>query len=135
MCNGVIEGVKKEWDENGNLILWKEYCHSICFRYKKWDSEGNLLEEQKEPSKTDLELFEVRDRVARDYKEQTERVLKIYKKLRSNEMINKDEIEYYNQIKWCYKSMIRRLDKKSIDDFYDKDNPDYIPNKHGGLFQ
>ena len=62
----LMDGEYVEYNEDGKMIYQAEMELGVEKRYKKWDEEGNLIEEKKEPTKEDLEkIAEIKRRINR----------------------------------------------------------------------
>ena len=56
--HGAIHGDDRQWDAEGNLVFQGEHVHGVLAWYKKWNSAGELIEQQKEPADDMLNLIE-----------------------------------------------------------------------------
>lgn len=73
MYYGIISGPYRKWNEQGKLVEKGTYELGILLQSKKWDTNGNLVEEKKKiTEKEKKELEEKRIRM----KENMERFIK-----------------------------------------------------------
>ncbi|MGM0501837.1 MAG: hypothetical protein ACQERJ_04865 [Bacillota bacterium] len=58
--DGIADGEYKKWSEEGILIEEREYRLGICTKYRKYNRDGELIDEKKGP--TDFELEHIKNR-------------------------------------------------------------------------
>lgn len=58
MKEGVILGKHIGWYENGKIHFEENCMYGVKICYKKWDPNGQLIEEKKEPSQFEKKLIE-----------------------------------------------------------------------------
>ncbi|KNY29371.1 hypothetical protein [Pseudobacteroides cellulosolvens] len=53
--NGLVDGELIEWNEEGIKTYWAEFEANVKKKFKKWNDQGELIDEKKEPTKEDLD--------------------------------------------------------------------------------
>jgi len=51
---GRLDGEHKKWDDNGNLVEERIYKLGTILKYRKYGKNGNIIKEKKEPNEEDL---------------------------------------------------------------------------------